>query len=441
MGQTDKANDVSKTAELETDDSLKGMTVNLREGQAWTRFLEIELPAERVSEVFNSTYEEYRRKAKIPGFRPGKAPIGIIKQRYESDVRQDVLESLLPKAYEQALIQEKLVPLNPPKLSDVRFEDGQSLKFKAEFEIRPHVTLGKYTGFRVEKKVPQVGAKEVDDSLLYLRERLAEFHPVQRPAENGDMVIVDLVKKHDRFGRMKEDKIENAEINLGSRGLLEEFQRGILGMRIGEMKDISVKYPPDYYDTNLAGDQILYLVIVKEIKKKVLPELNDDFATKASKSQNLVELRAKMKENLEHQAQEDASRNLRNEIIKRVIEANHFDAPISLVNNYLDGIVEDYKNRGAVVDEAAIRGEYRSYAESLIRWNYLYYEISRKENITVDAEDRKKWVENFARTYDMTVEQARERLGKARKLDDIDDSILESKVLQLIIDKSEIITS
>ena len=442
MSHTDELENTENTSETETaDPNLEGMKVNLREGQAWTRFLEIELPAENVSSLFDSTFEDYRRKAKVPGFRPGKTPAGIIRQRYGPDVRQDVFEALVPKAYEKALVQMNLVPLNPPKLSDVQFEEGQPLKFKAEFEVRPVVTLNKYTGFRVEKRIPQIGEKEVDDSLNYLRDRLAEYHPVQRPAENGDMVIVDMLKKHDKFGRLKEDKLENVEINLGSKGLLEEFQRGILGMRIGEMKDISVKYPHDYYDTNLAGDQILYMIIVKEIKKKVLPELNDEFATKVSKSQNLEELREKMRDSLEHQAQDDATKQMRNEIIKRIIDSSPFDVPISLLDNYLDGIVEDYKKRGAAVDEQAIRSEYRSLGENLIKWNYLYYEIARKENIKIDPEDRKKWVANFARTYNMTEEDARERLGRARKLDDIDDSILESKVLRFIIDNSEILTS
>jgi trigger factor len=442
MSKTDEIENTENIPESKSDDiNLDGMKADLREGQACARFLDIEIPAEVVTTLFESTYDDFRKRARVPGFRPGKAPMGIIKQRYAADVKQDVFETLVPKAYEKALIKMNLVPLNQPRLSDIQFEEGQALKFKAEFEVRPKITLNKYTGFRVEKSVTKIGDKEVNESLDYLRERLAEFHPVQRPAENGDMVLVDMLKKHDKFGRLKDDKLENVEINLGSKGLLEEFQRGVLGMRIGEMKDISVKYPPDYSDPNLAGDQILFMVVVKEIKKKVLPELNDEFAVKVSKSQNLAELRAKMRENLEHQAQDDATKSMRNEIIKRVIDANPFDIPMSMLESYLGGIVEDYKKRGAAVDEEAIKSEYRSFGEGLIRWNYLYYEISKKENIKVEPEDRKKWVANFAKTYNMTEEEARGKLGHARKLEDIDDSIIESKVLQFIMDNSEILAS
>lgn len=441
MSQSDDIEKTEDTTEVEEDHELRGLKVSLREGQSWTRFLDIELPADKVASAIDSTYQDYRKRAKIPGFRPGKAPIGLVKQRYAGDVLQDVLETLIPKAYEQALVSQNLIPLNPPKVSDVDFGEGKPLKFKAEIEIRPKITLNKYIGFRIDRKVQAVSEKEVDDSLLYLRDKMAEYFPVQRPAENGDLVVADLIKKHDKLGRLKEDKLENVEIELGSKGILEEFQRGLLGMRIGEMKDISVKYPVDYYDTNLSGDQILYLVVVKEIKKKVLPELNDEFAKKVSNSETLAELREKMRVNLELQAQNDASRLVRNEIIKRVIDANMFDVPISLLDNYLNGIIEDYKKKGAAVDESAIRSEYRSYGENLIRWGYLYYEIARKENIKVEQDDRRKWVADFSKVYGMSEEEARVRLGRARKADDMDDSILETKVLKFIIDNSEIITS
>jgi trigger factor len=441
MSDVEKKNDDSVAAEVEETETLKSIKVKVKSGQAWTRFLEIELAAEDVNASYESTYEEFRKKAKIPGFRPGKAPIGLVRQRYADDVRQDVLETLLPKAYEQALEQEKLIPLSPLKLSDVELGEGKPLRFKAEIEIRPEVKLGKYTGFRVEKTIASVADKELDNALTTLRERFAEFFPVQRPVENGDMVIVDLLKKHDKLKRLKEDKLENVEVELDSRYTLEEFQRGLVGMKMGEMKDISVKYPDNYFDTNLAGDQILYLVVVKEVKKKVLPELNDEFAGKVSKSKTLAELKDKVRQSLERQAEDDATRIMRNGIIKRVVDANRFDVPISLLDKYLDSVVQDFKKKGEPFEEGSVRRQYRSFGEDLIRWSFLYYEIARAENIQVQPEDRIKWVERFARTYNMSVEEARQALGKSRRLADIDDSILEEKVLQFVITNSEIITT
>ena len=183
-----------KTPPAEMFRNLKEATVPLK--RAGRPEAAGRIPVDAVKEKFESAYDEYRRRAKVDGFRPGKAPMAIIKKRYASDIKQDVLEEILPKAYEQALIAQKLFPLNAPKLTDVEFEEGQPLKFKAEFEVRPKVELKKYTGFRLEKKIPVVGDKEIQESLDYLRDRLAEYQPVQRPSENGDLVIADLIKKH-----------------------------------------------------------------------------------------------------------------------------------------------------------------------------------------------------------------------------------------------------
>jgi trigger factor len=413
----------------------------VKNGQGWIRFLEIEVPTEEVSSKFQSTYEQYRSKAKIPGFRPGKAPMGMVKQKFGNEVRGEVLEDLLSDAYRQALTDEKLMPLDDPKISEVEFDESQPLKFKAEIEVRPEIKLGKYIGFRIEKKTRKVADKDVDDSLQYLQERMAEYHPVQRPSESGDLVIVDLIKKHDKLGRLKEEKLENVEIYLGGEGVLEEFQKNLTGVRIGEMKNIQVKYPDDYYDPNLAGDEILFMAVTKEIKKKVLPELNDEFAARASKSKTLEELKESLKKNLEAQAFEDANKALRSEIIKRVVEGNLFDVPISLLNKYLDSVVEDFKEKGQKVDENKVRSQYRPLGENFIRWSYLYHEIAEAEEIKVQAEDRKKWVEGFARTYNMSEEAAREALGKSKRIRDIDESILEARVIDHIIENSEIIAT
>jgi trigger factor len=419
----------------------KNLKINIRKGQAWTRFLEIEVPAEDVTSKFQSVYESFRSKAKISGFRPGKAPLGLVKQRYAGEIKAEVLDELLSQSFQQALIQEKLIPLGNPKVSDVEFDTDKPMKFKAEIEIRPEIKLGKHKGFRVEKKIGKVTEKDVDDSLEYLRDRMAEFHPVQRPSENGDLVIVDLIKKHDKLNRLKEDKLENAEIYLGSEGILEEFQRGLMGVRIGEMKDISVKYPDDYYDKNLAGDQILFMTVVKEIKRKILPELNDEFAARASKAKTLGELKEFLKKNLEAQAQDDATKTLRSEIVKRVVEGNLFDVPQSLLDRYLDSVIEDFKKKGETVDENTVRGQYRPLGENFIRWNYLYHEIARAEGLKVETGDRKKWVDGFSKTYNISEEKAREYLGKSGRAQDIDESILEDKVIEFIIKNSEVITA
>jgi len=415
--------------------------VKVRNGQAWTRFLEIEVPAEDVALKFDSVFESFRSKAKIPGFRPGKAPMAIVKQRFAGDIRAEALEQLLPEAFQMAILQENLIPLGSPKLTEIDFKIDNPLKFKAEIEVRPEITLDKYKNFRIEKRISKVTEKDFDDAIAYLRDRKAEFHPVERPSKNGDMVMVDLLKKHDKLGRLKEDKLENVEIILGSDGVLEEFNRELVGVSIGEMKNISIKYPDDYFDRTLAGDQIMFTAVVKEIKRKELPELNDEFAAGVSAMKTMDELKEKIRKDLETRAQDEATRKLRTEIIKRVIEGNSFDVPISMLDRYLQSVVEDFKNRGETADEGTIRNQYRPVGENFIRWSYLYHEIAKKEGISVAAGDRKKWVEGFARAYNVTEEKARQYLAKSDRIQDIDESILEDKVIEFIIRNSEIIAN
>jgi len=419
----------------------KKLNVKVRNGQSWTRYLEIEVPAENVTSKIESVYESFRLKAKIPGFRPGKVPMAIVKQRFANDAKVEALEQLLPEAYQMAILQENLIPLGSPKVTDVEFDIDKPLRFKAEIEIQPQITLDKYKGFRIEKKIEKVTEKDFNNAVEYLRDKKAIFHPVKRPSVNGDLVIVDLLKKHDQLGRLKEDKLENVEIYLGSDGVLDVFSKELLGVSIGEMKNISVEYPQDYFDKNLAGDKIMFMAVVKEVKKKELPELNDEFAASVSKFKTLAEMNEKIRQDLGMRSRDEATRRMRSEIIKRIVENNKFDVPISLIDKYLESVIEDFKSKGETVDEETVRRQYRPLGENFIRWSYLYREIAGQEKIKIEAEDRKKWVEGFAKAYNVTEDKAREYLAKTKRIQDIDESILEDKVVEFIIKNSEIITT
>jgi trigger factor len=418
---------------------IDNLKVDVSKGQSWTRFLTIEVPSTKVDAKFQEVFGNFRQKAEIPGFRPGKAPMNIIEKKYDANVKAEVLESLVDEAYRQALIKEQIWPLADPKVSEVEFERSKPLKFKAEIEIRPEIKLKKYKGFRVEKTIRKVAEKDVDDSIEYMRENMADFEIVERPAIDGDQVKIDLLVKSDKLNRLKEDKLEGVELILGNEGILKEFQEALPGMGLGEMKDVTVIYPQDYQDPNLAGDEITYTAVVKEVKKRNLPEVNDGLVSKVSSHKTVDDFRKMLRENLEKQAENDATKALRSDIIRKVVESNSFDVPISLVTRYLDSVVEDHKSKGENVDENTIRSQYRPLGENLIRWNFLFHEIAGKENITVTTDDRAKWVHDFSVAHNISPEKAREILGRSGRQSDIDDSILEGKVLEYIIENSEII--
>lgn len=416
------------------------MKVNVITEPNCKRILEIEVSQEEVSAEFKNKFNLYRAKANISGFRPGKAPMEMIKQRFGGSVKADVLEELVSKAYSDAIQQENFIPISRPKISDVDLDDGKPLKFKAEVEARPDIDLKDYTGLKLEKKVREVTGADVDNSLKLLQQRHAEYYPVDRKCHDDDLVVVDLIKKYDKLGKLKEEKLENVEIELGSEAVLKEFKEGLRGMGIGEMKEIQVKYPEDYFDKQLAGDEIKYLTIVKEVKEKDLPELNDEFAKNIAQLKSLEELRKTIKEELIRKANDDATNALRDNIIKKLVENNRFEVPESMIERYLKSVTEDFKKRYKDVDELQLRQSYRLIGENAIRWQFIYNEIANKESIKANEEDRVEWVRRFSKAYNMSEETARKTLGRARKLEEIDDTILENKVLDFITKNSEIVS-
>jgi trigger factor len=396
------------------------------------RILEIEIPHEQVSSEFENHYNLYRSKANIPGFRPGKAPMDIVKKRYAETIRADVLDELLGKAVEEAVKQENLLPINRPQISNVDFDDNKPLKFRAEVEIRPEITLPDYKGFEVKRTVREITEIDIENYLKMLCNQAAEFIPVNRKSHDNDLLIVDLIRKSELPEGPKEDKSENVEIELGAEDVLKEFKEGLRGTGIGEMKEIEVVYPDNYPEKSLAGYRVKYLVVVKEVKEKKLPELNNDFAKRFPDTPDLAALRKRAREMLVKKANEDADMIVRNDIIKTIVEANRFEVPESMIEDYLKSVTNDFKKRYKDVDELKLRQSYRPIGENSLRWQFIYYEIAKAEGLKVAEEDRANWVKDFARAYKVTEEEARQSLGRARKLDDIDDSIVEDKVLGFI---------
>lgn len=414
------------------------MKVNVTKDKAWKRVVEIEIPVEKVKGEFDSVYQEYQRKVRIPGFRKGKAPLEMIKSRYKEKVTKDVLDKLLPEAYEDAVKQSNLTPLTLPVLKEeIDFKEGLPLQFKVLIEVRPEIELKDYKGLKLKKKIVQITEEHVQNALNYLQDKNAELHSVEREAKDGDFLTVDLEEIAGEESKAKK-KTENQQIWLKKENLLTEFYRGLLGAKPGEEKEIEAIYPQDYFEKSLAGKIIKYKARIKEVKEKILQEINDDFAKGLGEYKNLDELKKKIKEDLEKESQRDSEKDLASQVIKQVVEKNSFEVPESLLNLYLDNMVEDFKKSYKNVDEAKLREQYKEVGLSRIRWEFLMHEIVKKENLEVTKEDTDKWVENFARANSLELKQAKEFIAQKKKIKDIKETILEDKAIDFIIKNSEV---
>jgi trigger factor len=413
----------------EQKDKEKDLKVSVTEEKAWRRILKIELSQDKVDEEFDAVYDKYKTLSKIPGFRKGKAPMNLVKLRFKDAVDKEVLESLVPKAYEDAVKEANLSPISLPMVKDIEFQQGMPLKFKAEIDVKPEIEVKDYKGIELVKRIREITEEDVNKSLNYLREDFAELHPVEREAKFYDHLIVDLVKIQEG----KDDKLENQELFLDPHNMIKEFQDALISIKAGDEKEIEVNYSPDFHNKKLAGNNVKYRIKVKQIKEKVLPEVNDDFAKMVGGYKDLADLKAKIKEGLAKNAVRDSENNLKNEMIDRVVKLNFFEVPQTVLNFYLDSLIEDLKKKYRNVDEAKIKEEYKEIGSAHIRWDYLFHQIAEKEKIEITKEEIEEWAKKFAQDYKMEKEKADQLLGTPQSIKRIKENILEDKVIDLLL--------
>jgi len=413
---------------------------NLVEEKNWRRKLEITIPEEDVEGKFDEVYKALKSEARIPGFRPGKAPINIIKSRYGKLAEKEVLETMVPDAYTKAIKESGVFPISEPQFSMIQIETGKPITFTAEFDVKPEIDVQKYTDFTLKRQPETIDENEVEKTFNRIIDQHSSLKPKEDAAAEGDLVIVDMTKTYDPDNTVKDDKMTDFTFHLDRDVTLPEFVDGLSGTKPGDERPIKVNYPDDYYDKNMAGKSIGFDVKVKEIKEIIRPELNQEFFEQFEEAKSEEELKEKLRAEILERRKQEVEGDIKEQAIKSVIAANEFALPESLLQNYLDTIVTDVKEQyqDQEVDEEAVREKYRATGIRFIRWNLIYHEIAEKENITVSKEDTDKWLQNFADRSNITVEKAREFLAAQKKIQDIKESILEEKVLDFIISSSKI---
>ncbi len=405
------------------------MKFQVNKEKDWKRTLEIEVEKEKVEKEYEQAYQEIKRKSKVPGFRPGKAPMDIVKSRFKDAASQDVMKNLIPQAYQDAIKEANLVPISEPVLKEIELKPGLPLKFKAEIEVLPQIDVKDYRGLAVTKKHFEVEDEDVGKNIDFLKEQNSTLKPVDRKAKEGDFILVDLEKFPSE--NVKGEKASDQQVLLGKKNLLPEFFNAFKDSRAGDNKDIEVSYPETHKDKDLAGRKVKYKVKIKEIKQKVFPEVDDIFAKSLGFS-DLLDMKLKIREDLERKAEQQSLKDLQDQLVKKVIEKNSFEVPESFLKTYVDSAVEDFKKTYENINEKKIRKEYEEIGKDRFRWSLLLHEIAKKERLEATSEDVKEWTQGFAQSQNLSIEKAKEFLAKKKKLEDIKESILEEKVLDLL---------
>jgi trigger factor len=410
------------------------------------RELDLEIPAEDVSKATERVAKEIARVARVPGFRPGKAPVSLIKRRYADDIKGEVLQSLVPEKVEKAVAEQKLSPVSQPQVDKLDFNEGQPLKFRAVFEVLPEFELGKYKGLDIEMPAMEVSEEDVNKALEETRERAAAFAPVEgRVVENGDFVQLKLAGTPEGGG----DPIQADSVmcHVGAEETMAPFNENLLGANVGDHKTFDVDYPADYPDAKLAGKKFHYDADVTGIKVKKLPELNDDFAKDVSDATTLDELKNKIRQSLEHEREHRRKDLQREKIIFELVKGHDFPVPESLVEHQkdvrLERVVRSLAQQGvdprAVnLDWVSLRQRQQDRAKEDVKAELIIDRIASAENIEVSEEDVQHELEHLGGHSGESAEAIRARLTKQGALDRMKAKLRSDKTLDWLAQNANV---
>ncbi len=417
------------------------------------REIELEIPAENVQKASDKVARDIARLARIPGFRPGKAPVTLVRRRFAEDIQGEVVQSLVPEYLEKALDEKKMIPVTRPEIDQVHFKEGEPLKFRAVFEVLPEFDLGDYKNLAVQVDEIQVGDEQVDKALEELRERAASYVPVTgRPAQDGDHVLIKLMGTP--VGGGDPVQADNILCHLGGEETLASFTENLRGTNPGDTKEFESKYPDDYPDPKLAGKTYNYSVNVIDVKEKKLPELNDEFAKDAAGEQGGVstieELRKKIRENLDAAKAHEQQSQAREKILEALVQQHDFPVPEALIESQMDARLERVVRslaaqgvdpRAVNVDWVSLRRNQREKASGDVKAELLLDRIADAEKIEVTDEEVEKEIATLAERSGESATALRARLTKQNTLDRMKSKLRSDKVIDWLYRTARIETT
>jgi len=379
----------------------------------------IEIPSDVVDAEIDRVAKGYSKQARLPGFRPGKVPSTIIKQRFREQIHHDVMHDLIPRAVEEALQERGIEPVATPDIKDVSLSEGQPLKFTADIETVPPFDPGDLSTISVHRPSAAITEDAVGRTLDQLRERAARHESVEgRAVAEGDTVVVDL-DRTDPDGKV--DHHEGVSVELGAAGNPPGFDQHLIGVNVGEEKTFVIHFPDDYAVKDMANTDVTYKVAAKEIRRKVLPELDDEFAKDVGDFESLDALRERVRADMQADAERHARQHVRNDLLKQLGQRISFELPASLVDREVDRRLEEFVRRltdqnvdprQAGIDWSQFREAQREPARDAVSSALVLDEIARRENLTVAAEDVDKEIEQFAERSGRTPAALRAQLEK-----------------------------
>lgn len=412
--------------------------------------LTIHVGQDSFEEGMQKSYLKNRKSISIPGFRKGKVPRKVMEQYFgESILYEDAINEVFPPAYDQAVKETGIEPVDRPELDIVQIGSDQDFIFTAEVTVKPEVELGQYKGFEVDRVEYIVTDEEVEERIKQTLEQNARWVSVEdRPVKTGDRVILDYSGSID--GELFEGgTAEKQNLEIGSGHFIPGFEEKMVGMELGEEKDLKVTFPEEYHAEELKGKEAIFHVKLHEIKEKELPDLDDEFAKDVSEFDTLDEYRADIKQKLEKNAEERSNTELKNNLIDLAVNNAKVDIPDVMVDFELDNMLRDIDNQlrynglniesylkiaNTSIDD--FRAQYKDDAYNRVKTQLVIEAIGKAENIEVSEEDYEKQYELLAKQYNQEVETIKKSLQGG--LEHLENSIIAEKTIELLVDEAKV---
>jgi len=445
---------------------------------ACKREIEVEIPADVVAKQQEALVQQYSKQARIPGFRKGKVPASMVRNRFSSEITSDVVEHLVPQYFREAVIKGGYRPVSQPHIYGLEFTPGEPIKFKAAFEVLPEFDLGDYKAIKVDRPDVTVTDEQVDHEIKLLQEKQASFDPVdeERGAQQGEFVQVSFEARPKNLAEDEPEaegaanekpevegenagsadqqetpaqpvQMEEVLVEIGGANTIPEFTKNLEGAKAGEERSFEVAYPEDFYDKRLAGMTFDYKVKVNAIKKKTLPELNDDFAKELSPDfQNLGDLKQRFRENMEAELKHKTEHEAKDKLIEQLVASHDFAVPRSMVEHQIDLRLERGLRALAAqgmktedmrrMDFGRLRAGQEEFAKKEVKSSVLLAKIAIKENIQVSDEELNNEIEAMAAQMQQPVEEVRKRLTEDNAVERLRDRMRSEKALNLLYSNS-----
>ena len=416
--------------------------------------IKIEIEPAQIRSALDRVSAQYSKGAKVPGFRPGHAPTSVVRTRYKSEIRTDVLRELLPEAVANAINEHSLLALGEPNVeldNTAALENlgDEPLTLKVGVEVLPEIKLETYKGLEVKRRKRPITDEDVEKMIDNVRDGYATLEPVEdRPSQLGDTVTVNALGNFVDEPEAEDIKVDDVEVVLGGPGVQQEFTDNLTGVKADETRTFEVEYPADFTSAGLAGKKVKYTTSVTAVRQRELPEIDDEWVKSLSEEFDSVEtFKSKVREDLETRATAESEHNLRDEVIRRLLDAHQFEVPQSLVDQQtqtrLEGVVRQMMSRGIdprsqQLDWERAREELKGQAEEDVRSSILLDKIADTENIDVTDEEIEAEIESIASASRQTKEQVRAALTKNGGERSIAHRLRSRKALELLVENANI---